>query len=1082
MSEVKIVRLFPVLHDISSFLIKDHPEYHPATKDYIDYWEEHEKRCIEGLWGVDKNKTTKEGGWRFCPPQLYYYVNFCVIEDEDESTNSVEIIIPKLRDIEWIFFTNWLICRGFSGFENDDEYTSSYIIKKLEEGKELNPKDRKKLKSLVHIYKKDGSYKKYIDPREYLYKTHSKILGVPLYENDAKNMLWLASRGIGKSFIAASLISHTFKFHGAVRFNEEYFNLKKGPEIVVGSALSAKSSDLLKKFKFMEEYQKDNFGSWGENDDFIPGYFFQNTLGTLVVNNNKSPYRAEYQYKEGGVDKIGGKGTKLIHVTYESNAEAAVGNRPILSEIEEVGLCTNLLQLWASNETTLIRRNKFGSQLGTGCVCAGTKVWDKNGRLCNIEDITEQTGILSNKINKTFAEKKIKLSTPKEKECFRITLEGGNILECSWDHPILTASQNIKYMREGAIYRDAVFVKACDIIQNDNVFLMDKVSMFGALNVPFARTLGLLLGDGYYGNKNAISICTDQKNIQNHITSTLDCKVKKQFLIKNGSEYFIEYTIKDKRLKELLITNGMMGQSRERKQFPLDIHKYNKESLANFIGGYFDSDGSVSYSKKSKTTKIVLTAKYKHLLESTKYYLTKFGIDSSICKEYRKTGYVTGVIYRLYISKNKDIKTFIDNIPLLSEYKQKTLTDNYRKTTSNKRYSVKVKNDLGEVSDINNVIAKRVLKVEEIGLKTVYNLTTFGTNRYLANNIITHNTGGNIEKIEEPKVIFEDPESYTCLGFPDLWENRKKQIGLFIPSYYQDDSFRDKNGNQDIEAAYEVELYERKIRASAENSFALDGYMMARPLVPSEMFLSGQSNIFPIAMLREQLNTVEIKDLYKTYSYKGFLKWSKDKLGVKLELDIENKLKPILSTNLDQYKGNLKGAIVFYEAPEENIPNPTFRRSLYKIVYDPIKDDGTGTSLASIIVYKGVSENNWATGLQDDIVAEYIGRMDQVDDIHEICVQLAIYYNARILVETNVPDFIRYCKRENLIHLLQAKPVDAISKAVKNPGKKYDVGVDMTSPALHEQAEQLWRQWLLTDWKTLEDGTVLKNLNKIIFF
>lgn len=702
----KIVRLFPWLHNIKPFLVKEHPEYHPATEDYKNYWEEHEKRCIEGLWGLDQNKETKEGGWRYCPPQLYYYVNFCVIEDEDESSNSSEVIIPRLRDIEWIFFTNWLICRGFSGFEDDEEYTSNTLILKLEEGKDLNPKDKKRLTTAKHIYKKDGTYKKYIHPREYLYKTHDKPLGLPLYENTALNLLWLASRGIGKSFIAAALLSHAFKFHGATRFDNTYFDIKKGPEIVVGAALSSKSADLLKKFKFMEEYQKENFGAWGENDDFIPGFFFQNTLGTLVVNNNKSPYRAEYLYKEGGVEKVGGKGTKLIHVTYESNSEAAVGTRAMISEIEEVGLAANLLQVWASNETTLIRRNKFGSQLGTG-------------------------------------------------------------------------------------------------------------------------------------------------------------------------------------------------------------------------------------------------------------------------------------------------------------------------------------------------------------------------------------TGGNMEKIEEPKIIFEDPDSYTCLGFPDLWENRKKDIGLFIPAYYQDDSFRDANGNQDIEKAYEVEMHERSIRSKADNSYALDGYMMARPLVPSEMFLSGQSNIFPIAMLRDQLNKVEIRELYETYSFKGELEWNKTKTGVSLIVDLNNKLKPILSTNLDGYKNNLKGACVFYEAPEEKIPDPTQKRSLYKVVYDPYRDDGAGTSLASIIVYKGISENNWAEGLQDDIVAEYIGRMDKVDDVHEIAVKLAIYYNAKIMVESNIADFIRYCKREGWAHLLQAKPVDAIAAAVKNPGKKYDVGIDMTSPALQEQAEQLWRQWLLTDWKTTEDGVVLYNLNKL---
>jgi hypothetical protein len=699
-----IIRLFPLLYNIKNFVQRDHPSYHPETQDYVDYWEEQEKRCVEGLWGLDSNG--KEGGWRYCPGPLYYYVNFCVIEDEDEDTNSSKVINPLLRDIEWIFFLNWLICRGFSGFINDTEYTCNYLIKKLENGEVLTSKDNLRLQTAKHLYKPDGSYKKYVDPREYLYRTHDKPLGYPLYENTAKNLFVLTARGTGKSYFMGALISHTFKFHGAVYYNQNYFNLDKGPEIVVGSALSGKSAELLKKFSFIEEFQKNNYGAWGENDEFMPGWFFLNTSGTLTVSNMKSPYRNEYEYVEAGIWKKGGKGTKIVHVSYESNSEAAVGHRPILHVIEEVGLMQNLLQTHSSNETTMIRRNKFGSAIYAG-------------------------------------------------------------------------------------------------------------------------------------------------------------------------------------------------------------------------------------------------------------------------------------------------------------------------------------------------------------------------------------TGGDMDKIIESKIVFEDPESYDMLPFPDLWENRKKPIGLFLPAYYTDNSFRDENGNQNIELAYEEEMHQRKIRAAADNSFALDGYMMARPLLPSEIFLSSTANTFPTAILRDRLTEVEVKKIFELVSFKGELEWkNNDKKEVKFVPDYMNKLKPIIQTNLDQYKGNLKGCIIFYESPEEEIPDPTRRSSLYKVVYDPLKDDGKGTSLASILVYKGISDD-WATGLFDDIVCEYIGRTDLVEDIHDIALKIATYYNAKIMVETNIPDFIRYCRRENKLHMLAGKPTDAISKAIKNPGKKYDVGIDMSSPALHEHAEQLIRQWLLTKWKIDKNDQQLLNAHKL---
>ncbi len=698
-----VVRLFPLLYNIKDFIVRDHPNHHPETQDYIDYWEEQEKRSIEGFWGLDNNG--KEGGWRYISGPLYYYINFCVIEDEDEETNASKVINPILRDIEWIFFYNWLICRGFSGFLDDTEFTCNTLVKKLESGELLTTKDKLRLQVAKNITKPDGTYKKYKEPRDILYATYDKPLGKPLYGNVAKNMMGLTSRRQGKSFWLMGIISHTFNFHGAVYFDSNYFNIIKGPEIVVGSVLG-KSADMLKKFSFNQEYQKSNYGAYGENDTFIPGWFYQNTQGSLKVSNSTSPYRNEYEYVEGGIWKKGGKGTKIIHVTYQDNPEASVGTGPIISIIEEIGLVANLLDVHKSNETTFIRKNKFGSALYVG-------------------------------------------------------------------------------------------------------------------------------------------------------------------------------------------------------------------------------------------------------------------------------------------------------------------------------------------------------------------------------------TAGNIERILEPKIIFEDPATYDMLEFPDLWENRKKPIGFFLPAYYTDNSFRDENGNQDIEAAYEEEMYQRKIKANADNSLALDGYMMARPLVPSEMFLSATANVFPTAMLRDRLTEVEVKKIYESISYRGVLEWKDNKQGVRLVPDINNKLKPILQTNLDQYKGNIKGCISFYESPEEDIPDPTRKVSLYKVVYDPIKDDGTGTSLASILVYKGVSDNDWALGASDDVVAEYIGRTDLVEDMHEICVKLALYYNAKIMVETNIPDFIRYCKREGRINLLQAKPMDAISRAVKNPGKKYDVGIDMTSPALHEHAEQLIRQWLLTPWKTNKEGVQYLNLHKL---
>lgn len=705
----KPIRLFPVLYNIGDFLIKEHPQFHPDSTSYTKYWEEQERKCLEGMWGNDSNG--KEGGYRYMPGFLYYYVNFCIIDDEDEKGNTTRKIKPLLRDVEWLMSYGWITARGFSGFENDKENTSHRLVKKIED-QGIDSLSQKELRILNKVKdsvtKENGEFKTYIEAREFLYKTHKEPLGNALYLNTAQNFFVLGSRGFGKSFYCGNaVIGHEYKFYGKKYFDNGYLNNPAPVEIFVGSSLAAKSSDLLKKFSATQEWQKKNFGAWGKGDDFIPGYFHNNSTGTLASNNSNSPYRHEYKYQEGGTWLTGGTGTKILHGVYTSeNPQAAVGTRPTVMVIEEVGLMGNLLDVHASNETCQIRRTKFGSSF--------------------------------------------------------------------------------------------------------------------------------------------------------------------------------------------------------------------------YIG-----------------------------------------------------------------------------------------------------------------------------------------------------------TGGNMEKIVESKIVFEDPEAYNFLGYTDLWENRSKPIGFFLPAYYVDNDFKDKQGNTDLEAAFKEEIFQRSKREKAATSSALDGYIMARPIVPSEMFLSPTANIFPTAKFREREATVLTDDLFDIHASIGELIWDQDKSVVVWKEDIARKLKPITTLNLDSLRGDINGAIVIYEHPPDRIPNPTYKRSLYKIVYDPIKDDGGGTSLASILVYKGFSDGEWNMGMQDAIVAEYIGRFDQVNDIHEIALKLATYYNAKILVENNIPDFIRYCKMNGFHHRLQISPYEAISKAIKNPSQKYEMGVQITKQ-LNVHCEILARQYFLETWKINKDGKVLTNIDKIL--
>lgn len=694
--EHKAVRLFPVLHTIKPFLCQNHPIIHPDTTAFTKYWEDQEVKCVEGLWGLDKIKGQSEGGYRYMPGNLYYYINICKIEDEGDVGDTV-YINPELRDVEWIMAYAWLACRGFSGFEDDTEVTCNRIVKKIEEGAEMSPKELKVLKGLK-IKKSDGSYKKYIEAREYLYMTHDKPLGRCIYENESLDLFLMATRGLGKSYFTShAIIGHEFNFYGKKYYDEKYLINPSGVEIVVGAAQKSKSGDLLRKFERNQDNLKEHLAAWKDDKTFIPGYFWLPTEGTFTPG---SKYVHAYEDKVKGTWLRKGSKTSISHVVYTvDNPQAAAGTRPTVMVTEEVGLLGPLLQVIGSNQSCQIRKTKFGSSI--------------------------------------------------------------------------------------------------------------------------------------------------------------------------------------------------------------------------YIG-----------------------------------------------------------------------------------------------------------------------------------------------------------TGGNMEKSVEAKIVFEDPNVYNFLPYPDLWENRSKPIGLFIPAYYADSTFKDENGNTDIEAAFAEEVYIRKRLEKANNSSAIDERMMNRPLVPSEMFLNTSGNVFPIAQLRERYNKVDVEGLFELKGTKGWFNY--DALGdVTFVPDLNNKLKAIVSTNLDSYQNNYHGAVVMYEDRIDDLPPAKFTRNLYKVVYDPVQDDNGGTSLASIIVYKGYAEKSWDGGMQNTIVCDWIGRFDRVDEIHELALKMAEYYSAKLLPEINIPGIITYAKMRKKYHILQPSPLLAIGKVMQDNKVKYEVGIKMNSQ-LNLHSEQLLRTWLLQPFRTDErEGDLL---------
>ena len=339
--------LFPKINNLSAVVKKEHPSYHPDSKQYVDYWRNEKRKCIEGFWYEDL-----PGEWRYCTPTLYFYANEGIIVATDHKNKLRKLTRPFIRDVEWIIMSDYIVARGFSGFEDDDEYTSN---KALLLGEDYSPS----------CYKKDGTLKTYVDPLEYIKRLHPTSLGRPLYENDASNMFILGSRGLGKSYTVAHIIAHELLFDGQKYYNRD--SKEARTEIFVGAFKADKSSELLAK---VETIINNLPGDYGAGETYRPAPFHKEMTGTLKVGNAKSPYKHEYKKKENGNWVDAGSGSKILHEVFTiENPQAAAGSRPPLIVVEEVGLLPNVKEVHGSNTAAQITEGKkMGTSIyiGTG--------------------------------------------------------------------------------------------------------------------------------------------------------------------------------------------------------------------------------------------------------------------------------------------------------------------------------------------------------------------------------------------------------------------------------------------------------------------------------------------------------------------------------------------------------------------------------------------------------------------------------------------------------------------------------------------------------------------------------------------
>jgi hypothetical protein len=316
--------------------------------------------------------------------------------------------------------------------------------------------------------------------------------------------------------------------------------------------------------------------------------------------------------------------------------------------------------------------------------------------------------------------------------------------------------------------------------------------------------------------------------------------------------------------------------------------------------------------------------------------------------------------------------------------------------------------------------------------------------------------------------MFSRPEAFDLMPFINIWDEDSltTKVGFFHPINWNMEGFYDEQGNSNKKAAKDLELSIRaKLVKNGATSTELQQRMQEKPLGPGEAFAAVSSNTFPVVELKQQLQKVKANDWQRIKGTPVDLLYEDGKITAKPILD--GSKEPI--TSYHHIPTNKRGCPVIYEHPVPNAP-----KGLYKIGYDPIRQE-EGTSLASICVYKGV---HIGTVYHSILVAEYIGRYEDPDDIDRIAEMFADLYSTTIMYENEVTGVKNYFRRIKRLNLLAIQPDAVISKNVKHSRVARVYGCHM-NVQLKDAGERYVKSWLLTVLDYDENGNPIRVIDRI---
>lgn len=320
------------------------------------------------------------------------------------------------------------------------------------------------------------------------------------------------------------------------------------------------------------------------------------------------------------------------------------------------------------------------------------------------------------------------------RECYKTTFRLGAekhskiSLVSTKEHKLLCETQKTdavyKRKEDGSKYRTHETTYSAEVIpvgseKKWSALPLNDVYKFDGKNEPMALLLGLLIGDDSITNtKNNRDIeltCFDPLLVdyltESTYLSSLDLKIsihnkeKGHYVIRDKERQTQNIKVNKNKFASALNSNlkirlnelGLLGTNSKTKFIPDEVYTWDKQSIANLIGGYFVTDGSIHLNSADRQQPMITFGSVsKRLLEQVKELLeSRFGIlCHSVYTSDRnhRLNPTNAVAYSLAISRRQDVQQFCKEIPVIGIKKQKIeeLKDKFSDKGRDKRRYYKV--------------------------------------------------------------------------------------------------------------------------------------------------------------------------------------------------------------------------------------------------------------------------------------------------------------------------------------------------------------------------------------------------------